>query len=128
MSVTRFVAVCVLPSRAPFCSIFFFLNDPPTTEIYTLSLHDALPICPGRCRQNPGSRACPVHGPVFPCDPGEGCWSQSRNGACVLLHHNRRRWCPRRDCPAGRQDRKSTRLNSSHDQISYAVFCLKKKK
>src|ERR1035437_10750955 len=70
-------------------SILFFFNDTATTEIYTLSLHDALPIFIGEgnhfptCRENPG---------VF----------------------------------GARQDRKSTRLNSSHANISYAVFCLKK--
>src|SRR6202021_4294680 len=68
---------------------FFFFNDTATTEIYTLSLHDALPICPRW-----GSR-CGSRGP--PC------------------------------CRSGSQDRKSTRLNSSHANISYAVFCLKKK-
>src|SRR5712664_2404855 len=71
-------------------SFFFFFNDPATTEIYTLSLHDALPISAGTAA------------------PGGG-----------------RARLPRP--PPGR-DRKSTRLNSSHDQISYAVFCLKKKK
>src|SRR6266511_5571047 len=72
-----------------FLCIFFF-NDTATTEIYTLSLHDALPIspCPARC-------------------------------ICV-----RRTLRPARRC----RDRKSTRLNSSHVKISYAVFCLKKKK
>src|SRR5579859_88386 len=72
---------------------FFFFNDTATTEIYTLSLHDALPI----------SR--PLRG--RPSPPRECC---------------------RR--PSGRRtrDRKSTRLNSSHSQMSYAVFCLKKKK
>src|SRR3712207_7234224 len=96
---------------APLCPapvfVVFFFNDTATTEIYTLSLHDALPIfgravslrvaiSPGirprrrvaRCRRGPGRRA-------------------------------------RRGSPA---DRKSTRLNSSHANISYAVFCLKKKK
>src|SRR2546429_5622851 len=78
---------------------FFFFNDTATTEIYTLSLHDALPICCGRRRLRPG------------------------------LWHRPRRCCHR---PWHRQrsgpDRKSTRLNSSHGYISYAVFCLKKKK
>src|SRR5436305_12012951 len=73
---------------------FFFFNDTATTEIYTLSLHDALPISL-RCRT---PRA---HG---------------RRTTTVA---------PR---PSRRQDRKSTRLNSSHVRISYAVFCLKKKK
>src|SRR2546430_17163937 len=71
---------------------FFFFNDTATTEIYTLSLHDALPIC--RLRY-----------------PGDLPWGR---GAGSRLARNR--------------DRKSTRLNSSHSQISYAVFCLKKKK
>src|SRR5256885_12986454 len=90
-------------------STFFFFNDTATTEIYTLSLHDALPILgrPGHAtgpgRERPGRRA-------------------RRDGslACRLLprsHHAQR----------GRLDRKSTRLNSSHLVISYAVFCLKKK-
>src|SRR6201987_6460390 len=70
---------------------FFFFNDTATTEIYTLSLHDALPI----------SR-CNAHDPPPRPRP-------SRNLSREL-------------------DRKSTRLNSSHQIISYAVFCLKKKK
>src|SRR5688572_31563961 len=75
---------------------YFFFNDPATTEIYTLSLHDALPICArGRRRQG-------AHDP-------QGHGRRDRAGREV-------------------QDRKSTRLNSSHSQISYAVFCLKKKK
>src|SRR2546428_9250858 len=83
---------------------FFFFNDTATTEIYTLSLHDALPICRG--------------------SPARTAPSRLRARA-----RRRRRGGPRsrRPCaPCGR-DRKSTRLNSSHDQISYAVFCLKKK-
>src|SRR6185503_21257361 len=70
---------------------FFFFNATATTEIYTLSLHDALPI--SRC----GRRGCRRCGRPPSCRP----------------HH---------------RDRKSTRLNSSHGYISYAVFCLKKKK
>src|SRR5207249_9994116 len=84
---------CLLPSLLPqsFSFFFFFFNDTAPTEIYTLSLHDALPICP--CELE-------FHGAPF-----------------ALL--------PRIHCGA---DRKSTRLNSSHVSISYAVFCLKKKK
>src|SRR2546428_5558981 len=78
-------------------SFFFFFNDTATTEIYTLSLHDALPICSHRA----GARFC-AHLSLHAGDPGDPGWA--------------------------RADRKSTRLNSSHDQISYAVFCLKKKK
>src|SRR5688572_31852914 len=73
---------------------FFFFNDPATTEIYTLSLHDALPICVRR-----------------------GGLSPRRAGRRVSV-----------DARPSERDRKSTRLNSSHSQISYAVFCLKKKK
>src|SRR5260221_5189840 len=71
---------------------FFFFNDTATTEIYTLSLHDALPICH-------------LHGAGAARPDGAG-HAQSRGA---------------------RSDRKSTRLNSSHTVISYAVFCLKKK-
>src|SRR2546421_1105542 len=83
-------------------SYFFFFNDTATTEIYTLSLHDALPISKSYSGLAVGThtfdvRAVDVAGNVDPT-------------------------------PATRTDRKSTRLNSSHDQISYAVFCLKKKK
>src|SRR6266403_4880582 len=67
---------------------FFFFNDTATTEIYTLSLHDALPLC-SRCPWNYSEKSILWHAPL---------------------------------------DRKSTRLNSSHVEISYAVFCLKKKK
>src|SRR2546426_11583677 len=79
--------------------IFFFFNDTATTEIYTLSLHDALPICAHR-RRPPGG--CTLD-PVAETDV-------------------------RAQAATREQDRKSTRLNSSHLVISYAVFCLKKKK
>src|SRR5206468_11479089 len=79
---------------------FFFFNDTATTEIYTLSLHDALPIC-----QHPGADREPTPGGEI---VGQG--QLVARAADVVA------------------DRKSTRLNSSHDQISYAVFCLKKKK
>src|SRR6266542_6249059 len=69
---------------------FFFFNDTATTEIYTLSLHDALPIGDDELVTRVGAEDL------------DGGW----RGA----------------------DRKSTRLNSSHGSISYAVFCLKKKK
>src|SRR6478672_8538045 len=75
--------------------VCFVFNDTATTEIYTLSLHDALPI------------------------------SLDAQVAVVVRARVARADCP---APAADRDRKSTRLNSSHDQISYAVFCLKKKK
>src|SRR5438874_3943700 len=92
-SYTRSTGICCLIHCAFAPATFFFFNDPATTEIYTLSLHDALPISPDR--EGPGRRA--------------------RGHAHGLP--------PRR-----KSDRKSTRLNSSHVEISYAVFCLKKKK
>src|SRR5947208_10310972 len=83
---------------------FFFFNDTATTEIYTLSLHDALPIWSRAVAGQPVNRnRVSITAPFGP--PGM-----------------RRR--PRDD---RREDRKSTRLNSSHQIISYAVFCLKKK-
>src|SRR2546421_7034833 len=101
---------------------FFFFNDTATTEIYTLSLHDALPIWPWIC-----PAAAPELGPSRPrclrnrlCDP-PGWSPELRN------HTNFFGGIGTPDAPR-RRDRKSTRLNSSHDQISYAVFCLKKKK
>src|SRR2546426_8006089 len=84
-------------------SLFFFFNDTATTEIYTLSLHDALPISGGA-----------PHRPA-----------RARARAHLLRY--RQRLCGRR-VGADPRDRKSTRLNSSHLVISYAVFCLKKKK
>src|SRR5437588_8913277 len=93
--------MCSLPCLLFQFSYFFFFNDTATTEIYTLSLHDALPICEaGRGRQSGVDDCRPVGGRYS----GDG---------------------PRR---AQAADRKSTRLNSSHTVISYAVFCLKKKK
>src|SRR5947207_14258790 len=80
---------------------FFFFNDTATTEIYTLSLHDALPICV----------LSRYHGTVF------RTWAISDVRRCDVS-----------DVITRPRDRKSTRLNSSHTVISYAVFCLKKKK
>src|SRR2546422_8163430 len=88
---------------------FFFFNDTATTEIYTLSLHDALPICPGHSGGRLAHRG-PSHG--------------RRAGGRALQLRPRTRLHRH----AVRRDRKSTRLNSSHGYISYAVFCLKKKK
>src|SRR5690242_21468720 len=84
----------VTAARSPSSSLFFF-NDTATTEIYTLSLHDALPI--------------------FFC---AGSSAVRNEIALRALNAFVGRWL----------DRKSTRLNSSHMSISYAVFCLKKKK
>src|SRR5437588_12571724 len=92
--------------RALFCSfssflyfLFFFFNDTATTEIYTLSLHDALPISD--------------YFVSVTSSQSDGYQDNSRGSSEGF---------------AGKTDRKSTRLNSSHTVISYAVFCLKKKK
>src|SRR2546430_11591032 len=93
---------------------FFFFNDTATTEIYTLSLHDALPISERagvRARVEEDRRA--VHGQLR----SEALPQHRRRGARGVGGGVHRRL----------PDRKSTRLNSSHSQISYAVFCLKKK-
>src|SRR3712207_8637460 len=90
-----------------YCFLFFFFNDTATTEIYTLSLHDALPIW----------------GLLFG-------GTMLRNVTWAIVWSN-----PHRPRPPDKpeellritRDRKSTRLNSSHANISYAVFCLKKK-
>src|SRR2546422_10153689 len=81
---------------------FFFFNDTATTEIYTLSLHDALPISDGTALAEEVRRSLAV-ARWRACD---GVWVSGDLA----------------------EDRKSTRLNSSHGYISYAVFCLKKKK
>src|SRR3712207_7697380 len=92
----------------------FFFNDTATTEIYTLSLHDALPIS-GR-----GDAA----GQELPLQRVADLLPQQPRGAGADGAGQRHREPER----GRRQDRKSTRLNSSHANISYAVFCLKKKK
>src|SRR5256885_6378227 len=83
--------------------LFFFFNDTATTEIYTLSLHDALPI------SRAGGRTAGRHEAAARPRGGGRARGAGSGGRAV-------------------RDRKSTRLNSSHLVISYAVFCLKKKK
>src|SRR2546430_16585302 len=83
---------------------FFFFNDTATTEIYTLSLHDALPI--SLTKEDRFARVEELGRELMA--------AVARVIPVVPVH--------------AREDRKSTRLNSSHSQISYAVFCLKKKK
>src|SRR2546427_7956646 len=82
---------------------FFFFNDTATTEIYTLSLHDALPISERYWYADQYGH--PANPRAHYVTTAEEIWRQTDG-----------------------RDRKSTRLNSSHSQISYAVFCLKKKK
>src|SRR5689334_23533468 len=97
---------------------FFFFNATTTTEIYTLSLHDALPICCRKRNYRRGNATVFVFGGQMPVSFR---WVASRRGA------PRARGIMVRDRVGTRPDRKSTRLNSSHSSISYAVFCLKKK-
>src|SRR5260370_18495969 len=111
-----------ISSLFPLPSLFlFFFNDTATTEIYTLSLHDALPICTrlarlpirrrsGQPERNRGLRLTVLAG------------MQNGNEAVFRDVHRPPGW------RTASLDRKSTRLNSSHTIISYAVFCLKKKK
>src|SRR2546429_4713244 len=109
------------------CSFFFFFNDTATTEIYTLSLHDALPIY-----------GCPVGVIVQRCIGMRSHMGRQRDGADIdraarpdggapLLAVGR---VAGKDGAGGLhgRDRKSTRLNSSHGYTSYAAFCLKNTK
>src|SRR5207245_10787919 len=92
------VHLCTILALFRVVFFFFFFIVPPTTEIYTLSLHDALPICSSVQRTARDSLERRLVPPRIRKGPDRGL------------------------------DRKSTRLNSSHGSISYAVFCLKKKK
>src|SRR3712207_8769619 len=95
--------------------MFFFFNDTATTEIYTLSLHDALPIFRGVGAIRTDELT-----------PGGGAqMNGEKSAARALRTTGGAPWASPR--PAMILDRKSTRLNSSHANISYAVFCLKKK-
>src|SRR2546429_7189207 len=89
-------------------TLLFFFNDTATTEIYTLSLHDALPI---------SDALLVLSLTVFICSTG---WRGTSSASQAQAKGTRHR--------IAFKDRKSTRLNSSHGYISYAVFCLKKKK
>src|SRR2546421_1327925 len=102
---------------------FFFFNDTATTEIYTLSLHDALPISQALVEVARGDDEL-VEGLRRRLGPRQH--REQRQPAVVLRVHGLDIEGAR-PAVAVRGDRKSTRLNSSHDQISYAVFCLKKK-
>src|SRR3989449_5512265 len=99
------VHISIIVSR-----IVFFFNDTATTEIYTLSLHDALPI------------SCRAHRSAMWRMTERAASARSRCRSAAAAKNAGGRSPPRS------RDRKSTRLNSSHGYISYAVFCLKKKK
>src|SRR2546430_11305959 len=94
------------------CFSLFFFNDTATTEIYTLSLHDALPISRNSVATPPAALLAPL---LASRRPGTSAAAAPPSPL-------------RRPAPLDPRDRKSTRLNSSHSQISYAVFCLKKNK
>src|SRR3712207_8156197 len=95
--------------------MFFFFNDTATTEIYTLSLHDALPIFSAAAVDPSGKPRADRGGQV----------TRGAGGGIALRRRASRYGLPTRHRD---RDRKSTRLNSSHANISYSVFCLKKKK
>src|SRR5437868_11941269 len=88
--------------------MFFFFADTAAPAVYTLSLHDALPICPSRPGRSVRGGGCRYRPPPVRADDAAAAVDGSGRSA------------PQRD-------RKSTRLNSSHVSISYTVFCLKKK-
>src|SRR5438034_11672952 len=92
-------ALCLRINTRRLVLVLFFLNNTPTSAIYTLSLHDALPISRGDA--------------PLPPRLARGALGARRRGQVL---------------PVQERDRKSTRLNSSHTVISYAVFCSKKKK
>src|SRR5207244_5397837 len=106
-----FVLLCHNVILFSMFSSFFFFNAPQPTEIYTLSLHDALPICLG------GKAVAPGRAQQAPAD-------LDLRPDRVIRHEQH----PAHEGGWNQLDRKSTRLNSSHQIISYAVFCLKKKK
>src|SRR3712207_8326169 len=91
----------------------FFFNDTATSEIYTLSLHDALPISYNHRRKQGQKYMCRQTDARTPRVPRQSSGQGQSLGEAS---------------PEPGLDRKSTRLNSSHANISYAVFCLKKKK
>src|SRR5690348_18084823 len=93
-----------LPTTPTDTYALFFFNDTATTEIYTLSLHDALPISTETAEPEPSAPPPPVE--TAEPEPSAPPTATTETA----------------------EDRKSTRLNSSHPSISYAVFCLKKKK
>src|SRR3712207_8066514 len=100
--------------------LFFFFNDTATTEIYTLSLHDALPI---------SLRPDAVAVAVVDEDGSHYDARQLHGGGIYEAQLPKQPGDYRVEVVYGDgADRKSTRLNSSHANISYAVFCLKKKK
>src|SRR5438067_5721896 len=127
MNVSVARRMMILTIVASCLSRLFFFNDTATTEIYPLSLHDALPIwnpcavCSGKIQNRQiamlMSHRCP-----------ERELHVNRHGDCNRKRSNWRKLSCSSRSGQRCEDRKSTRLNSSHVSISYAVFCLKKKK
>src|SRR2546430_2978556 len=127
--------------RTPSISLaFFFFNDTATTEIYTLSLHDALPILFELCSAPAASVKNGADDQSARTAARNAIWGRWNRVCSMLLkmpsravekYHIGPSVTERRICgvpvsrPSVTLDRKSTRLNSSHSQISYAVFCLK---
>src|SRR3712207_9436954 len=102
----------IMITRTWYCShtdVFFFFNDTATTEIYTLSLHDALPIL--KPKEAEALYDDVIHQVALRTIREALVADYAGQVGAVVF-----------------KDRKSTRLNSSHANISYAVFCLKKKK
>src|SRR5438874_13143381 len=106
------MAIVIARRHTSHSAVLLFIHAPPTTEIYTLSLHDALPISDCRWRSNLG---------VKPATREDTEDTEIKSVIAGSVEN-------RLDLRVLGVDRKSTRLNSSHVEISYAVFCLKKKK
>src|SRR5258708_12986841 len=103
--------ICFLLQRGrPPRFLFFFFNDTATTEIYTLSLHDALPISNSACSASRSRRSGAA--PAWAISPLASPLRRGRDAMGEIAH----------------ADRKSTRLNSSHQIISHSLFFFKKKK
>src|SRR6266496_6743894 len=114
MIIVPVTRVCFLLGGLPLVFLFFFFfNDPATTEIYTLSLHDALPISPSTRRTCAGAGWLTRYGSARSEEHTSELQSR-RDLVCRLLLEKKK------------QDRKDPSLNSRQVQISYAVFCLKK--
>src|SRR2546430_10225414 len=128
MAAKETITTLILNKRNKVSFFFFFYNDPATTEFSPLPLHDALPIWVNLTAGNSAWDAQPVflangdlawlaqERPGFESDRFHIVLKDAHTGAVRSLTGG---W--------DRTDRKSTRLNSSHSQISYAVFCLTKK-
>src|SRR5205814_4640803 len=109
----------------PVCASLFFFNDTATSEIHTLSLHDALPIWKAATQTVFGEGSTKAVIMLVGEQPGD---QEDRIGRPFVGPAGRLLDQALAEAEIDRSDRKSTRLNSSHLGISYAVFCLKKKK